>query len=275
MTKALRFSRKQLGIPYAVFLLAFVVFPLVLIAVYAFTDANWHFSIMNFVNFFAGGGNLKVLAMSLGLALLTTVICLLIAYPVAYVLARGKIKSGGVYLMLFILPMWINFVLRTAAVKELLFMLQSRGLYNTAENYFLSTIIGMVYDYLPFSILPIYTVLIKLDKSAIEASMDLGANPTETFIRTTLPLSLPGIMSAITMVFLPTTTTYVIADTLGNSKVTIIGNLIKNQFDAGTAQSWHVGSAISLILLVVVFLSMSLTGKFGDKENDSIGGSQW
>ncbi|MBQ2717525.1 MAG: ABC transporter permease [Clostridia bacterium] len=271
---ALRFSRKHLGIPYIIFLSVFVILPLVLIVLYAFTDSEWHFTLNNFADFFLRSGNLKVLAISFGLALLTTVICILIAYPVAYVLAQSKLKASGIYLLLFILPMWINFVLRTAAVKELLYMLDGLGIYDVSENYFLSTIIGMVYDYLPFSILPIYTVLIKIDKSAIEASMDLGANPVQTFFRTTLPLSMPGIMSAVTMVFLPTTTTYVIADTLGNSKVTIIGNLIKTQFDAGTAESWHVGSAISLVLLVIIFASMLFSGKLN--ENDQKGGaSKW
>lgn len=274
MGTALKFSRKQLGIPYALFCLLFVVFPLLLIVIYAFTDTDGNFTLANFFDFFSRSANMHVLFTSFGLALLTTAICLLIAYPLAYILARGKIKSSSVYLLLFILPMWINFVLRTAAMKELLFMLDGLGLYSVADNYFLSTLIGMVYDYLPFTILPIYTVLIKLDKNVLEASADLGASGVQTFIKTTLPLSMPGVISAITMVFLPTTTSYVISDTLGNSKVTIIGKLIENQFNIGTADSWHTGSAISLILLVFIFATMLFTGKF--QENSSPrGGGLW
>ncbi len=274
MFGALSFSRKHLGIPYALFMLLFVVFPLVLIVIYAFTDANGNFTFANFIDFFSRSANLHTLATSFGLAILTTIICLLIAYPIAYILARSGKKSSGILLLLFILPMWINFVLRTAAMKELLFILDSIGLYNVAENYYVSTLIGMVYDYLPFTILPIYTVLIKLDKNVLEASSDLGANKVQTFLKTTLPLSVPGIVSAITMVFLPTTTSYVISDTLGNSKITIIGKLIENQFNIGTSDSWHTGSAISLILLVFIFVTMLFTGKFKDSGSEQ-GGGLW
>ncbi len=267
MGMALRFSRKHLGIPYALFLAVFVLFPLILIVIYAFTDANGMPTIHNFTDFFSRSSNLYVLLISFALAVLTTAICLIIAYPVAYILSRSGAKKRSVYLLLFILPMWINFVLRTAAMKELLFALDAAGLYNVTDWYFVNTVIGMVYDYLPFTILPIYTVLIKIDKNVIEASNDLGANAAQTFLRTTLPLSMPGIVSAITMVLLPTTTSYVISDTLGNSKVTIIGKLIENQFNIGTADSWHTGSAISLILLFFIFGTMLLSGKFTENTN--------
>lgn len=263
----LKFSRKNLGIPYALFMLVFVLFPLVLIVFYAFTDANGHFTISNFTDFFSRSSNLYVLLISFALAVLTTAICLIIAYPVAYILAKSGAKTRNVYLLLFILPMWINFVLRTAAMKELLFALDSIGIYNVTDWYFVNTVIGMVYDYLPFTILPIYTVLIKIDKNVMEASTDLGANGFQTFVRTTFPLSVPGIISAVTMVLLPSTTSYVISDTLGNSKVTIIGKLIENQFNIGTADSWHTGSAISLILLFFIFGTMLLTGKFTENSN--------
>ncbi|MBQ2908794.1 MAG: ABC transporter permease [Clostridia bacterium] len=274
MGKALKFSRKNLGIPYFLFLCLFVIFPLLLIVVYAFTDGNGSLTFANFIDFFTKGSNIYVLFISFALAILTTAICLVIAYPVSYILARTNMKAGSVYLLLFILPMWINFVLRTAAMKELLFALDKLGVYNITDWYFANTVIGMVYDYLPFTILPIYTVLIKLDKNVLEASSDLGANKVQTFLRTTLPLSLPGIVSAITMVLLPTTTSYVISDTLGNSKVTIIGKLIENQFNIGTADSWHTGSAISLILLCFIFGTMLLTGKFNERPNQR-GGGLW
>lgn len=279
--RALRFSRKQLGIPYAVFLLLFVVFPLALIVLYAFTkvDPNGAFELAgtkvsltfdNFIEFFSKQSNVRVLFISFGLAILTTVICLLIAYPVASILAKSKLNKNGVMLLLFILPMWINFVLRTAAMKELLFVI---GMYSSNKLSFVNTVIGMVYDYLPFVILPLYTVMIKLDKSLLEASADLGANTVKTFFRIKLPLTMPGIVSAITMVLLPTTTSYVVSDTLGNGNVTIIGKVIESQFS--TMFNWHAGSAIAMVLLVIIFLTMFITNKFSDDGSQARGSGLW
>ena len=277
--KSLRFSRKQLGIPYALFLLVFVVFPLLLIILYAFTkvDPNGSlelsgvkvsFTIENFVEFFSKSSNIRVLFISIGLAIVTTVLCLLIAYPLAYILARSSLNKNGVLLLLFVLPMWINFVLRTAAMKELLFAI---GMYSTNKLSFVNTVIGMVYDYLPFVILPLYTVMLKLDKSLLEASADLGAKPASTFFRITLPLTVPGIVSAVTMVFLPTTTSYVVSDTLGNGNVTIIGKIIESQFS--TMFDWHAGSAIAMVLLVVIFVTMLITNKFTDDDSTQARGN--
>lgn len=279
--KALKFSRKQLGIPYAVFALAFVVFPLLLIILYAFTVENgtiitndvskFSFSLSNFVAFFSSSANIRAIYISFALAILTTAICLVIAYPAAYILARSKFKTRSVLLMLFILPMWINFVLRTAAMKELLFAM---GFYKSNKMSLLNTVIGMVYDYLPFTILPLYTVLIKLDKNVLEASQDLGATGAQTFFKVVVPMSAPGIVSAVTMVFLPTTTSYVISDTLGNGNVTIIGKLIEDQFS--TMFDWHAGSAIAMILLVLIFATMLITNKFSDNEEvNTRGGGLW
>lgn len=271
--KALKFSRKHLGIPYALFLLVFVILPLVLIAFYAFTDANGKFTLSNFIQFFKSPTNVTILLRSFGIAFLSTVLCLVIGYPVAYILARSNMKKSSVLLLLFILPMWINFVLRTAAMKELLFLL---GMYESGKLHYLNTVIGMVYDYLPVTILPLYTVISKLDKNLLEASADLGARPLHTFINTTLPLSTPGIASAITMVFLPTTTSYVISDTLGNSKVTIIGKFIENKFNSGTADGWNAGSAIALILLLFIFATMFISGKFeGSDDKNARGSGLW
>ena len=279
--KALKFSRKQLGIPYAVFALAFVVFPLLLIILYAFTVENgtiitndvskFSFSLSNFVAFFSSSANIRAIYISFALAILTTAICLVIAYPAAYILARSKFKTRSVLLMLFILPLWINFVLRTAAMKELLFAM---GFYKSNKMSLLNTVIGMVYDYLPFTILPLYTVLIKLDKNVLEASQDLGATGAQTFFKVVVPMSAPGIVSAVTMVFLPTTTSYVISDTLGNGNVTIIGKLIEDQFS--TMFDWHAGSAIAMILLVLIFATMLITNKFSDNEEvNTRGGGLW
>lgn len=278
--KTLKFSRKQLGIPYGVFMLFFVVLPLLLIVLYAFTVethepttndiAYFSFSFENFVYFFGSSANIRAIYVSFGLAIITTVICLLVAYPVAYILARSKMKWKNVVLMLFILPMWINFVLRTAAMKELLFKI---GLYKSSKLSMVNTVIGMVYDYLPFTILPLYTVLIKLDKNLLEASQDLGASSVQTFFKVVIPLSAPGIVSAITMVLLPTTTSYVVSDTLGNGNVTIIGKLIEDQFS--TMFDWHAGSAIAMILLVLIFITMLITRKFSDEEVNTRGGGLW
>ena len=252
----LRFSRKTLGIPYAVFLLFFVIIPMLVIIFYAFTDKEMHISFENFIRFFSDPTKLSTIVYSLVIALITTAVCLLIAYPVAYILARSKMKKKFVILLLFVTPMWINFVLRVNAIRELLNWI---GLLGEA-NYF-NTIFGMVYDFLPFMILPLYTTLLKIDESLYEASADLGGNTFTTFTRITLPLSMPGIASGITMVFLPSMTNYVVSDMLGNSKVTIIGKFIYEYF--GT--NWHMGSMVALILLIVVFLSTWLTGAFKEE----------
>lgn len=253
-----RFTRKTLGIPYAVFLLCFVIIPMLIIVFYAFTDREMHFSFSNFAKFFSDPTKLSTIVYSLVIALITTAVCLAIAYPVAYILARSRMKRTYVLLLLFIMPMWINFVLRINAIRELLNWI---GLLGEA-NYF-NTIVGMVYDFLPFMILPLYTTLLKIDSSLYEASADLGGSSFTTFTRITVPLSMPGVVSGITMVFLPSMTNYVVSDMLGNSKVTVIGKFIETYF--GT--DWHMGSMIALVLLVVVFVSAALTGGFSPEDN--------
>ncbi|MDE6058440.1 MAG: ABC transporter permease [Clostridia bacterium] len=254
----LRFSRKMLCIPYAVFLLFFVIVPMLVIVFYAFTDQNNHVSFNNFIQFFSDPTKLSTIVYSLVIALITTVVTLLIAYPVSYILARSKIKKKTVLLLLFITPMWINFVLRVNAIRELLSWIGMLG----EANYF-NTILGMVYDFLPFMILPLYTTLQKIDNSLYEASADLGGNAFTTFFRITVPLSMPGVLSGITMVFLPSMTNYVVSDMLGNSKVTIVGKFIETYFGS----DWHMGSMIALVLLVIVFVSTILSGGFKSEEN--------
>lgn len=249
------FSRKQLCIPYGLFLAMFVVLPLLLIVFHSFTDKNGSFSVDNFVRFFTSSTTLTTLIISVLIGFATTLICIIIAYPVAYILARSNLNKGGTLLMLFIMPMWINFVLRAMAMKDLLTLIGVFGF-----NNYVNVIIGMVYDYLPFMILPIYTVLIKMDRSLIEASLDLGASPFRTFTRVTFPLSVSGIASGATMVFMPTMTCYVISDTFGNGLITIIGKLIDEQFT--TFQNWNLGSAMALVLLVIMLVSMWVTGGF-------------
>ncbi|MBQ7236099.1 MAG: ABC transporter permease, partial [Clostridia bacterium] len=240
----------------------FVVLPLLLIVFYAFTDQSGAISFNNFIRFFTSATTLTTVIISILIALATTVICIILAYPVAYILARSNLNKGGTLLMLFIMPMWINFVLRAMAMKDLLTLIGVFGF-----NNYVNVVIGMVYDYLPFMVLPIYTVLIKMDKSYIEASMDLGANPVRTFTKVTFPLSMPGIASGITMVFMPTMTCYVISDTFGNGLITIIGKLIDEQFT--TFQNWNFGSAMAMVLLVIMLVSMWVTGGF--KSDDARG----
>ena len=259
-----RFSRKTLCIPYAVFLVFFVIVPMLVILFYAFTDKEMHLSFSNFVRFFSDPTKLSTIVYSLVIALVTTVIALLIAYPIAYILARSGLKKKFVILMLFVLPMWINFVLRVNALREIfnLISLVPAMEWLTSANYF-KTVFGMVYDFLPFMILPLYTTMMKIDKSLYEACSDLGGNALTSFTRVTLPLSMPGIMSGVTMVFLPSMTNYVVSDMLGNAKVTIIGKFIYEYF--GT--DWHMGSMVALVLLLVVFLSTWLSGGFTSEEN--------
>lgn len=254
------FSRKQLCIPYGLFLVLFVVLPLFLIVFYAFVDNNGVISVSNFIRFFSSATTLSTLIISILLAIATTLICIIIAYPVAYILANSKLNKGGTLLLLFIMPMWINFVLRAMAMKDLLTII---GIFEF--NNYVNVIIGMVYDYLPFMVLPLYTVLSKMDKSLIEASKDLGASPIRTFTKITFPLSASGIASGITMVFMPTMTCYVISDTFGNGLITIVGKLIDEQFT--TFQNWNFGSAMALVLLVIMLISMWVTGAFKSEEN--------
>lgn len=257
--KRLSFNRGQLCIPYAIFLLLFVIFPFFLILYYAFTAKTGEFTFSNFTWFFTESSNLTALYKSLILGLVTTFFCLLIGYPVAYVLSKIKSSKRTILLLLFIMPMWINFVLRAMAMRELLSLLGWYGEYN-----YLNTVIGMVYDYVPFMILSIYTVLIKIDKCYEEAAFDLGANRFNVFIKVTLPLSLPGIVSGITMVFLPSMTCYVISDTFSYYNLTFIGKVIEQWFVENS--NWNYGSTVALILLVIMFITTFVTGKFSKEE---------
>ena len=258
-----RFSRKQLCIPYGVFLVCFVIAPLLVVLYYAFTNGEGKFTFDNFIGFFTSPNTIGTLVYSLAVALTTTMVCLLIAYPVAYILARSNLKKNAVLLLLFIMPMWINFTLRIAALKEVLTFIEG----NLAYHPFINTIIGMTYDFLPFMILPIYTTLIKLDTSLLEASYDLGADKVKTFVKVTLPLSIPGIISGVTMVFLPAMTNYVVLDMLYNSTY-IMGSLIGSYFHA---YDWHNGSMIAIVLLVIIFIVTWLTNGFNDDESNNRG----
>lgn len=244
--KRYKFKKEQLMIPYAVFLVLFVVLPLFVIISYAFTDADGAVSFENFIYFFRNQKTIGTLFYSTAVAVLTTVFCLILGYPVAYILAKGEAFREHSLLFLFVLPMWINFTLRITAMKEILTFFEG----NLAYYPFFNTVFCMVYDFLPFMIQPLYHALTKLDDSMMEAAQDLGANKFQVILKVVLPLSIPGIVSGITMVFLPSMTNYVVLDLVYNSTY-IMGSLIGSYF---SAYDWHNGSVISLVLLLIIFV---------------------
>ncbi len=275
-----RFSRRLLAIPYALFLLIFVVAPLFIILYYAFTNGDTgSFTLDNFINFFSGTGGqsffessrFKTIVQSLFISIMSTFLCLLIAYPVAYVIANCKAKNKVGLLLLFIVPMWVNFVLRINALKELLDWI---GIYLKSDAWnIVNTILGMVYDFLPFMILPIYTTITKIDKSYLEAAKDLGATPARAFLQVTLPLSKAGIMSGVSMVFLPSMTNYVVSNYMTFNHTKIIGAFIDECFKNDL---WNLGSVTALLLLTLMFTITWLTGGFNaESETGTRGTSLW
>ena len=262
---SLKISRKSLGIPYGIFLILFVALPLLVVAYYAFTNGQGHFTAANLTGFFTDPNTLGTLCYSLVIAFVVTAVCLLLAYPTAYILAMSHIRRKQVLLLLFIMPMWINFSLRVTALKEILTLVEK----NLALYPFFNTILGMTYDFLPFMILPIYNTLSRMDGSLIEAAKDLGANDTSAFWKITLPLSMPGIIAGVSMVFLPAMTNYVVLDMLYNSTY-IMGSLIGSYF---SAYNWHGGSMIALILLALIIVVTLLTGDDEEERASRIGGA--
>ena len=254
-----RFQRKFLCIPYALFLVLFVILPILMIIYYAFTDVSGNFTFESFINFFSSTSKLNVLINSLMFSILNTVICLLIGYPVAYLLANKKYNKNSVLVMLFVTPMWINFVLRTWATRDVLTWIGISG----GTNPYLATMIGLVYNYLPFVILPLYNVMLKLDKSQIEAAINLGCNRVQVFTRSIIPQSVPGIVSASLMVFMPTMSSYVISDVLSEGKITLFGNSIYLSF---TQSQWGEGSFMAMLMLVIIGISMLLTQNYTEKD---------
>ena len=261
-----RFQRKYLSIPYILFFILFIIVPLFLILFYAFTDkVTGHISLSNLVKFVSDSTNLNVLAISLTYAILNTILCLVISYPIAYFLADRKINKSAVLVTLFIMPMWINFVIRTGATRDLLTWIGlSGGTYPEV-----ATVIGLVYNYIPFTILPLYTTMLKMDRNQIEASRDLGANGFQTFIKVIIPMTMPGIVSAATMVFMPTLSSYVISDILSEYNVVLFGSYIDLYFNQS---DWNFGSFMAFIMLLLIFISVFITRKFSkdDEGKESI-----
>ena len=266
-------SRKAFALPYILFMLLFVILPLVIILLYAFMvpdrDGVWHFTFRNFGRIF--GGDLPffaVLGRSLYVGLFNSLLCLLIGYPIAYFLSSKKYNKSSVAYMLFILPMWMNFLLRTVATKNLF---DGLGVELGGMG---PVMFGMVYNFLPFMILPIYNVLSKMDKNLLEAAVDLGANDRQVFLKAVVPLSAPGIVSGILMVFMPTISTYVITDFLSNGKIALLGNLIDIVASGTALDSLNVGCALSVVMLLLIGATVLLSNKF-DKLGDSKGEGLW
>lgn len=268
-----------LASPYAIWSAIFIIIPLFLIVFFGFTksvDGQYVFTLENFERLM-NPIYFKVFGRSIWLALLSTIICLVVGYPAAYIISKAKLSKRGTLIMLFILPMWMNFLLRTYAWAAIL---GKNGIINTilvalgfnAANILYSdfaVMLGMVYNFLPFMVLPIYTVLSKMDQDLINAAKDLGANPMQVFSKVVFPLSMPGVASGITMVFMPAVSTFVISKLLGGGKFMLLGNLIEHQFM--TVGDWHFGSAVSIFMMIMILLSMAFMNKF-DKDSDKEGG---
>lgn len=276
----------RFAVPYEVWMAIFVVAPIVIMVVYAFSSADGGFTLDNFVQM---GGYTEVFLRSFKLAIIATVICLIIGYPVSYLMSRERASFQRTAMVLIMLPMWMNFLLRTYSwmailennglLNQLFRKIGLIALYNnifgTDISFFRmintqgAVVLGMVYNYLPFMVLPIYSVIIKLDHSLLEAARDLGADSAGVFRRVIFPLSLPGILSGVTMVFVPSVSTFAISQLLGGGTHMLLGNLIELQF-LGGAYSPHLGSAIALVMMVIVIICMWIMNRFGEGKEQAV-----
>lgn len=260
-------SKKIFSGPFLAFMLCGTIIPLGVIAYYGITDRSGAFTFEN-IKAITTGEHWEALMLALMLALISTVICLLIAFPLGLILKDSKLGKKGFMVFIFILPMWMNFLLRTMAWQVLL---EKNGIINQVLGFIglpslhiintpAAVVLGMVYDYLPFMILPIYNALIKIDKNVIEAAYDLGAGFRQVLQKVIIPLSVPGIVSGITMVFVPSLTTFAVSNILGGGKVNLIGNIIEHEFTTGS--NWNLGAGLSLVMMIFIVISMALIEKF-------------
>lgn len=276
----------RFAVPYIIWMALFVVAPIVMVVIYAFSTADGGFTLANFSRM---GTYAVVFTRSFKLAIIATAVCLAIGYPVSYMMSKEGVRFQRVAMVLIMLPMWMNFLLRTYSWMSIL---ENNGLLNqlfqkiglialynqlfgTDLQFFRmintqgAVVLGMVYNYLPFMILPIYSVIIKLDRSLIEAARDLGANTFNVFRRVILPLSLPGVLSGITMVFVPSVSTFAISKMLGGGTEMMLGDLIEQQF-LGGAYNPQLGAAISLVMMVIVVICMVVMNRFGEGEEQAV-----
>ncbi len=261
--------QRLVAAPYIVWSALFIVAPLIMVMYYAFTDRDGRFTLDNVLKI---GEFTDIFVRSIWYALLSTVICLIIAYPLAYMISKARPSRQKILLMLVMLPMWTNFLLRTYSMMNLL---NDTGIINSALNAIglpslrminteFAVIAGMVYNFLPYMILPIYTVMLKLDKSSIEAAQDLGCNSAQVFTKIIVPLTTPGIVSGITMVFVPSVSTFYISQKLGGGMCELIGDTIERQFI--TANNFNMGASLSLVLMVLILLSLAVLNRFTDDD---------
>lgn len=267
-------NKKLLSVPFLFWSGLFIIVPLIMVFYYGLTDKTGAFTLEN-IAAISSPEHLKALWEAVKLSVLSTIICLILAYPLAMILCKSGSNKTSFMVLIFILPMWMNFLLRTFAWLTLL---EKTGVINTllkliglpAMNIINTPgaiVLGMVYNFLPFMVLPIYNVLIKIDKNVINAARDLGANPIQTFMKITLPLSVPGIISGITMVFVPALTTFIISTILGGSKILLIGNVIEQEFTQ--TGNWHLGSGLSIVLMMFIIFNMvisAVTDKDGEAQ---------
>ena len=269
---------KWIAAPYVGWMALFVVAPLIVVLVYALTRENaagdWYLTMENFAGM---AGYAAVFGRSFLLAGIATVICILLGYPMAYFLSRERGRLRSMAMLLIMLPMWMNFLLRT---YSWVFLLERNGFFNTLLssiglpkldiiNTSSAVVLGMVYNFLPFMVLPIFSVIVKIDHRVIEAAQDLGADSVQVFRRVIFPLSLPGVLSGVTMVFIPAVSTFVISRLLGVGKSLLLGDLIEMQF-LGSAYNPHLGSAISLVMMVIVLVCMGIMNRFGEGEGEAV-----
>ncbi|MGB4661368.1 MAG: ABC transporter permease [Mobilitalea sp.] len=258
-------------------MIGFIIVPLVMVLFYGFTNKEGSITLENIL-LIATPINLKALLLSLKLSFISTLICLFLAYPLAMVLCNSKLKSNNFILLVIILPMWMNFLLRTIAWQNIL---EKTGIINNILSFLhlpalniintpSAIVLGMVYNFLPFMVLPIYNVLSKIDKDVVNAARDLGANGWQAFLKIIFPLTLPGVISGITMVFVPSLTTFVISTILGGSKIVLIGNVIEQQFLKTV--NWNAGSGLSLVLMIFILFSMAVLSKY---DKGSEGSNLW
>ncbi|WP_347563286.1 MULTISPECIES: ABC transporter permease [Lactonifactor] len=264
--------KKLLTGPYLIWAAAFILIPLAMIFYYGLTGEDGGFTLSNLLAI-GTRENFKALGLSLILSIISTAVCLILAYPLAMILVNMNVSQSGFIVLIFILPMWMNFLLRTMAWQTLL---EKNGIINQILGFLhlpslqiintpYAIILGMVYNFLPFMVLPLYNALLKIDRDIINAARDLGATEAYTFRKIILPLSMPGVISGIIMVFVPALTTFVISDLLGGSKILLIGNVIEQKFKQGS--NWHVGSGLSLVMMVFILLSMAVMNKY-DKDGE-------
>ena len=253
-------SRKSWTLPYLIFSLIFVVLPLLLIVIYAFTDDNGSFTLQNFHKFMEHAEDVNTFIYSIGIAALTTIVCILLGYPAAYILAQSKMRYANTIVMLFILPMWVNILVRTLATVAL-FDFADIPLGEGA------LLFGMVYNFIPFMVYPIYNTLQKMDRSYIEAAEDLGASPWKVFTKTILPLSMPGVASGVLMVFMPTISTFAISELLTMNNIKLFGTTIQENINNSM---WNYGAALSLIMLVLIGASTLLASDDNGQEKGGV-----